>query len=521
VIPGIIAGGQKVAATPAIPWTPADLPAAPAVWCDWDSSVTDSSGAASDWENVGAFGGSFAQGTAGNRPQILTAELNGLRVLRFDGSNDTMALAAGTDLYRNTTGGWVFSVNKKRTTDGAGTERFLFRAYTPSGGTRMHLMHGSSGSAVNRLSLNARRLDADSTGAALDAPSAYVGQWVLAMGEQDWSTGVGRILVNGAQVVSGSLTSSGTTSNTAGTAPTLGASSAGAARPADVDVACLIAGNGLLTMPDRLRLEGWAAWACGMEASLPSAHQYRGAAPTVVDPPVALSSPTAVTTLSVPFVQGAAFSGGIAWVTSSGETTVLRKYDTADWSVLESATLDDLTPGFTATSLGDPTLHDGVLYIPCGVYESGGDAFVIEVDPETLEYITHHDLSAYCNTGLNSAVLRSGRWYLGESAANDMSVQPAIRVFDEAFAYEGIAWQSYAGTRVDCNGATILGNVMVVGGHTGSLFVFKLRGSKAELVDELRLSLGDAQGVSFDGGYLYVCHRSSGQKILRYDAALT
>lgn len=501
-------------------WTPGNLAAAPKVWCDWDSSIGEVDGRASSWENKGSFGGDFSQGASAAQPVILPSEVGGKRVLRFDGSNDLMALASGVDLYRNTTGGWVFTVHKRR--GEVSGEQFVFRSHTGGGGTRLHVNHGPGASIPNTVGLSVRRLDSDVAGGLLST-STSVGDWLMSYAAQNWGTREGVIYLDGVlDASSPSLSSAGSTSNTAGsTGPTIGASSVGAIRAADMDLACIVAGDGgVLNLPDRLRLEGWAAWAVGLQSNLPTGHPYRDAPPYVQSvPSVSLGAGGTEVVLAVPYVQGVEVSGGTAWVTSSGESTVLRRHDKVDWSVLASATLDDLTPGFTATSLGDPTLHDGVLYIPCGVYSASGAAFVIEVDPDTLAYIAHHDLSAYCGSGLNSIVRHGGLWYAGESAASDPSVQPALRVFDDDFAHVGVAWESYSGARVDFQGATMVGGaaIMAAGGHDDWLYLFHLSGAGAELVDAIDLGLSDIQGVTYHAGEIYATYRQSGQKIERYE----
>jgi hypothetical protein len=507
------------------PWTPAHLSVAPKIWLDWGSSVTDVSGAASEWVNRGSLGGALVQATAGFRPTILASELNGRRVLRFDGTDDGMYGDQSTfaSLFRQVGYGMALAVYKKRTTDGSGQNRVIFRAPwgTANRGVRFDIQCADP-AAANAFRLGVRRLDSDAFSSLVGDASS--GAWSIAVADMRWAEGFGAVYQNGSETGrNASLTSAGNTSNTAG-AYDINVGffhdvSDGRIRFADIDLAALVV-LGETTGMDRQRLEGWYAWECGLQGALNPEHPYRYDPPYVMTSPLSFTDRTAEATLSVTFVQGVEVDGVDAWVTSSGETTVLRRYSTSTWTVAASASFSSLTPGFSPTSLGDPTLYDGVLYIPCGVYVDGGSAYVIEVDPVTLDYIDHHDLSAHCSSGINSIVRYGGKWYVGETANNDPDAVPALRRFNDDFTYDGEVWSSSSGLRIDFNGAAMIGSgpLMVAGGHGGSLFVFDLTKSPA-LVDELPMGLVDAQGVSYDGGRLYVSYRSGGQKIDSFEVS--
>lgn len=527
---GFYAAGAMSTGSPVpVLWTPSDLPVPPKVWCDWNSSVTDVSGFASSWGNQGSLGGSLDQSTPDNRPAILASEINGKRALRFDGTNDGLIgdTATFSSLFRNVRNGLAVALYKKRGTDGSGGDKVVVRAARGTGdgtqaGVRFDLQCSDPASA-NALRMGVRRLDADTFSSIIANPSS--GAWSIASGEMRWGSGIGMVYQNGA--ITGrnvTLTSTGVTSNTAAVAPLYVGfdRQTSFVKHADIDLAALVilSDNGITSM-DRQRIEGWMAWECGLESTLPAEHPYRNSPPVVTSAPLSLTDQTSEVTLSVTYVQGVEVSSGIAWVTSSGESTVLRKYNMSGWSVVASAAFSSLTPGISPTSLGDPLLYDGVLYIPCGTYVDGGNAYVIEVDPDTLTYITHHDLSAYCGSGLNSIVRYNGKWYVGETASNDPDAVPALRRFDHNFTYEAEVWSSASGLRVDFNGATMVDGTpyMVAGGHGDAVYVFRL-GSAVELVDEINLGLVDVQGVSCDGGYLYVSYRSGGERIERYSVAV-
>jgi hypothetical protein len=57
------------------------------LWLEADYGVTESGGAVSAWGDRTSNAYSFTQGTAGNRPTLTAAQINGLPVLRFDGGD--------------------------------------------------------------------------------------------------------------------------------------------------------------------------------------------------------------------------------------------------------------------------------------------------------------------------------------------------------------------------------------------------------------------------------------------------
>jgi hypothetical protein len=69
-------------------WTPADTTTA--LWLDASdaTSITLTSGAVSQWNDKSGNGRHFSQGTAAKRPNVTSAEINGLDVVTFDGTND-------------------------------------------------------------------------------------------------------------------------------------------------------------------------------------------------------------------------------------------------------------------------------------------------------------------------------------------------------------------------------------------------------------------------------------------------
>jgi hypothetical protein len=68
----------------------------PVVWLDAadTSTITESSGSVSQWNDKSGNGYNVTQGTGLNQPTTGSATINGLNVISFDGSNDRMSSAA-------------------------------------------------------------------------------------------------------------------------------------------------------------------------------------------------------------------------------------------------------------------------------------------------------------------------------------------------------------------------------------------------------------------------------------------
>lgn len=268
-------------------WTPLNMATVPQIYLDaQDSAVTDVGGACSAISNLGAMGsaGDFSQTTADRRPMILSAELNGKRVLRFNGSNQVLVAgsAEARAVFRAKSVAWGFFVSKKRGFDASPTARYILYAATGTGAARFAVTTGLNGAGqANKPGLYARRDDANAVGLLLGA-SVVQGIYALTFFQAAFSTTIGSILVDGAEAASAALTSAGaTTSDTSASIDlSLGGYHSGVLGT-DSDVAAVVIGNAALTTDDRQRLEGWAAHKYGLTANLPSGHPYKTVAPTV------------------------------------------------------------------------------------------------------------------------------------------------------------------------------------------------------------------------------------------------
>lgn len=111
-------------------FTPASL--APRAWYDAaeTSSITASSGAVSQWNDLSGNGYHLSQATAINQPITGANTINGLNVIRFDGSNDWIA---NTTLPASQTQPWsIFIVAKA--SSAVTTTRALMNPYSGDNG---------------------------------------------------------------------------------------------------------------------------------------------------------------------------------------------------------------------------------------------------------------------------------------------------------------------------------------------------------------------------------------------------
>lgn len=288
MIMGMMAGQMRAAVGGGgLPWTPLNMAAVPQIYLDvQESVVTNVSGACSAISNLGAMGagGDFVQATGDNRPAILEAELNGKRVLRFDGTNDHLTgdTAQHKNLFVGASAAWSFAVYKKRIADGADLPRIILNTADSNAATRFsHWAGGVTTGAKNKPAIGARRVDGGAFVVFVDA-SERSAAFVMSLAWVDLAAGVSQIYANGSLTVNDTTSIGVGTFGAAATAPsTIGARFVGAAWASDMDLAALVVGNTSPSVGDRQKMEGWAAHKYGLTASLPGGHPYKTVAPTI------------------------------------------------------------------------------------------------------------------------------------------------------------------------------------------------------------------------------------------------
>lgn len=269
-------------------WTPANLTTAPKVWIDWDSSVTDVGGHASEISNRGSLGGKFAQSTSSARPEIVASGINGLRLLRFDANDYAEGSTETRDLIRDTDHAWIFALAKRTAADSSDVLRPIMVVSLPaSSNYNLSLLMGESSSGDrNKLEAGGRRVASDSFARAITTGSV-VGDWVIGFGELDYSARQVRLYKDGSHIAttSGAFGSAGRTADSAAQKVCIGSNALSVPNAFfDGDIAVVIASGASISTDERRRLEGWAASRAALQSSLPVDHPFRHAAPYVNTP---------------------------------------------------------------------------------------------------------------------------------------------------------------------------------------------------------------------------------------------
>lgn len=264
-----------------IPWAPENLATPAQVLLDDTSDVSELAGVISQWADRSGNEFHFSQGVSTKRPALLGAELNGRRVLRFDGVNDSLEVtsSAARAVFSNVGYGWKFAVYRRRS---SGTNTCpLLQARTGSGSGRFaSYCHPAGSGQSNSAALLLRRRDSDSS--SVQRSSIAIGtNWTMTLSVAEWAVGRSKIYTNGGSAETATLPSSGVTDLTlSDTAIYLG--SEGVTTFADIDVAAVFLGSGSLPTEAEIdKLFGWAAHRYGLQALLPAGHPYKETAPVL------------------------------------------------------------------------------------------------------------------------------------------------------------------------------------------------------------------------------------------------
>lgn len=260
-------------------WTPADV--SPTLWFDASdgATITLSGSSVSDWQSKGSITTAPTQGGSSARPTLITNELNGLSVVRFDGGD---FLTGGEfDVLRNAGSAIMYVVRK-------------FSASPTSTQVMFGMLAGTSGSAVRaglgggissgKPFAGGRRLDANSF-QRVDAVTSSPTTWQLHGGVFKWSSAELTQYIDATQDgYSSSFQTSGNTSNTATGRTRIGANTAiTAGEFFSGDIAEIVLVENDATTDTRQRVEGYLAHKWGLTANLPAGHPYKLSAPQIFD----------------------------------------------------------------------------------------------------------------------------------------------------------------------------------------------------------------------------------------------
>jgi hypothetical protein len=270
-------------------WDPAAITTA--LWLDAAdaSTVTTVSGAVSQWNDKSGNGRNASQATAGNRPAYTSAGQNGRNTITFDGSNDSLSLAAGLSLG---TAHSIFLVAKNSATITSATSAQL-------------LLNGGSytfpSTTTSEFLLGAGSLTGNLTDERLY--SAVLAQGVTAV--DVWGYGKTNADVSGAFILGSSFTTTANAfsgrlngGNDLTTAASVGGYSSTNTRyptftqhigfrevsntgywSGDIDE--IIVTSAYLDTFETQRIEGYLAHKWGLTANLPNDHPYRWMPPTL------------------------------------------------------------------------------------------------------------------------------------------------------------------------------------------------------------------------------------------------
>jgi hypothetical protein len=188
-------------------WTPAAITTA--LWLDAAdaSTVTTVSNNVSQWTDKSGNSRNVAQGTAGSRPAYTSEGLNGLNVITFDGTTDTLFNASAA-LMRNVGATTLWAVARPGSNTAANKIIVSTTTVTPS--TRAQLFYEANGG----LSAGGRRETANSFQST--TATAYSSSAKILCAQFDYTNATLTTFESGTQVATRSFQTAGNTPNDAG-----------------------------------------------------------------------------------------------------------------------------------------------------------------------------------------------------------------------------------------------------------------------------------------------------------------
>jgi hypothetical protein len=252
-------------------WTPADITTA--LWLDAadESTITESGGGVTQWNDRSGNGRNATQATAASRPARTSGGLNSLNVITFDGSDDWMACAASVFSSRLAYS-W-FAVARRSTTATVAT---LFSERIANDGASVQL------TAVGTTFILNRATGTSASGLIEQTENISMPTTAQILGSVQSAT-AGTAYRNGTATATNSATKASLTFR-----PLLlggqydSAAGLGATQQYWPGyIAEFVITQATLSTLDRQKLEGYLAHKWGLAANLPSDHPYKTVAPTV------------------------------------------------------------------------------------------------------------------------------------------------------------------------------------------------------------------------------------------------
>jgi len=240
-------------------WDPSKLDTA--LWLDAsdESTITESSGSVSQWDDKSGNDNHVSQSTGSNQPTTNSNTINNLNVIKFDSSNFEFMNIDG-NIFVNTDYE-IFAVVKKNNAD----RGYIFGGETGNFGKNLHF--GWREDDLLRTSHYGNDLDGATGGYIVDGVTIVSTQFDL--------DGNKCLVQNGNEIACIATQYPLTEYLDA----TIGRFSS--LNYLNAYVCEIVVVQNLLSISNRQKVEGYLAWKWGLEGKLPSAHPYKTSRPTV------------------------------------------------------------------------------------------------------------------------------------------------------------------------------------------------------------------------------------------------
>lgn len=265
-------------------WTPELI--TPAIWINEECTLTEDAGAAIEVIDRSQNAFVFSQSAESMRPLVISNELNGNRVLRFDGSDDSLlGPSASSTVLSGATAAWCIMAIKSSSANASYRYPFAITAATDNNAQFLAVTSSTvGGTYVNRPGVGGRNYVSDGYSEMISAASVGT-NWAMTMHRIKYTTKTGTVNVNGYPAESSVLSNM-----TAGTKPT------GPLRPPRIggdqsnrfsgDIAEVVFGTQDLSQGDVDRLFGYLAHRWGLTIRLPDNHPFKTVPPYDTTPEI-------------------------------------------------------------------------------------------------------------------------------------------------------------------------------------------------------------------------------------------
>lgn len=204
-----------------IPPAPEELGAV--LWFDASdtSTISESGGAVSQWNDKSGNGYHVTQATAANQPTTGSSTLNGLNVISFDGTNDNLVRSTSSIVGKNTSGATTYCVARWTSLGSLSAVLAVSAGGGNSGSARLQTQADTS----SKAQVGGRTLDADSFATQASSSSLSTADYFIVTGGYDYAnTDLYVYLGSTLEGTNNSFQSATTTSNTDSELIRLGAS---------------------------------------------------------------------------------------------------------------------------------------------------------------------------------------------------------------------------------------------------------------------------------------------------------